>query len=529
MLKKSARGSGSQNHRSFSGKSILFGQIEEVSFPFSEKTEKVNLFSAFLNFPCLFSSNPLQESQFCNRGKISRPDYSLPCSFFHLISPFSHSHRILFLCANRPSVVEKASIFLLLLQPVSTMPSFFRQHLFSPRMLVSFLMGFACGVPLLLTSSVLQAWMKEDGVDLSVIGLFSLVGLPYTLKFLWAPIFDRFTLPLFGRRRGWLLVSQVVLILALIRLGLTDPGQNPWMVAAAAFFVTFFSASQDIVVDAYRREDLADNELGLGSSLYVNGYRVGMLLAGSGGLILADHLAFSQVYLFMACSLGIGLVTTLFCHEPVVKEGTPKNFREAVLDPFIEYFSRDQALLLLLFILLYKIGDQMASTMTTPFYLDIGFTKTEIGTVAKLFGFWATILGSLLGGIVMLRLGIIRSLFYFGILQAVSTLGFSALALVGHSITGLAVVIAFENLSGGMGTAAYVAYMASLTNRKFTATQYALLSSFMGVPRVIASAPTGMMAEAMGWAVFFLCCTLIAVPGLLLLPMVASQYRQSQQ
>lgn len=403
------------------------------------------------------------------------------------------------------------------------------RQIFSPPMLVSLLMGFACGVPLLLTSSVLQAWMTEQGVDLSTIGLYSLVGLPYTLKFLWAPIFDRFTLPFFGRRRGWLLVMQLVLILALIGLGLTDPGHSPWLVALAAFFVTFFSASQDIVVDAYRREDLSDNQLGLGSSLYVNGYRVGMLLAGSGGLILADHYSFARVYLLMAVSLLVGVATTLLCREPPLVKGTPRSFREAVLEPFVDYFSRDRALLLLLFILLYKIGDQMASTMTTPFYLAQGFSKTEIGAVAKLFGFWATLAGGLVGGIFLLRIGIIRSLWCFGLLQAISTLGFSLLALVGHSLPALAAVIAFENLTGGMGTAAYVAYMASLTNKKFTATQYALLSSCMGIPRVLAAAPTGWMAESMGWAVFFLVCTVVALPGLLLLPLVGAQYHQDAQ
>jgi PAT family beta-lactamase induction signal transducer AmpG len=388
-------------------------------------------------------------------------------------------------------------------------------------MLVSFLMGFSCGVPLLLTLSVLEAWMKEEGVDLSVIGLFSLVGLPYTLKFLWAPILDRFTLPLFGRRRGWLLLFQLMLALAIAGLGLSNPATNPWLVTGAAFLVTFFSASQDIVVDAYRREELSDNELGLGSSLYVNGYRVGMLLAGSGGLILSDHFSFQQVYFIMAASLLVGIVTTLFCREPEVAEGTPTTFREAVLQPFIEYFSRDGALLILLFVLLYKIGDQMASTMTIPFYLDIGFTKTQIGAVAKMFGFWATIGGGLLGGIMLLRLGILRSLWIFGILQAISTAGFSLLAMVGNNLTGLAAVIAFENLAGGMGTAAYVAYMASITNKKFTATQYALLSSLMGIPRVLASAPTGFMAQSMGWFWFFLICTLIAIPGLVVLKWVA--------
>ena len=409
------------------------------------------------------------------------------------------------------------------------MHSSFLGQLLSPRMLVAFLMGFTCGVPLLLTSSVLQAWMTELKVDLSVIGLYSLVGLPYTLKFLWAPIFDRFTLPLFGRRRGWMLVVQLSLILALIGLGLTDPAQTPWLVALAAFVVTFLSASQDIVIDAYRREDLSDNQLGLGSSLYVNGYRVGMLLAGSGGLILADYMAFSQVYLLMAGSLLVGVVTTLLCREPALTKGTPRSFTEAVWAPFVEYFSRDRALLLLLFILLYKLGDQMASTLTTPFYLDLGFSKTQIGAVAKLFGFWSALAGGLLGGALLLRIGIIRSLWVFGILQAVAILSFTALALIGNSLVALAVAIMLEQLTSGMGTSAYVAYMASLTNKRFTATQYALLSSCMGIPRVIIAAPAGWVAEQTGWPLFFVGCALAAVPGLLLLPLVSAQYHRDAQ
>ncbi len=384
-------------------------------------------------------------------------------------------------------------------------------------MLVALLMGFSCGLPLLLTISVLQAWMKEEGVDLTVIGMMALVGLPYTLKFLWAPFLDRFTLPFLGRRRGWLLIAQITLMAAIVGLGRTNPANSPWMVAFAAFLVTFFSASQDIVVDAYRREDLSDEELGLGSSLYVNGYRVGMLLASGGGLIMADYMPFSMVYLIMAACLLPGIVTTLLAPEPETPAGTPKNLRGAVLDPLVEYFSRTGALWILAFVLLYKVGDTMASAMTIPFYLDIGFSKSEIGAVVKLFGFWATIAGSLIGGILMIRLGINRSLWIFGFLQAASTAGFALLARVGYSIPLLSSVIAFENLSSGMGTAAYVAFMASITNKKFTATQYALLTSLMGVPRVLASAPTGFLAKNVGWEIFFISCALIAIPGMLLL------------
>jgi PAT family beta-lactamase induction signal transducer AmpG len=394
--------------------------------------------------------------------------------------------------------------------------------IFSSRMLVAFIMGFSCGLPLLLTLSVLQAWMKEEGVDLTVIGMMTLVGLPYTLKFLWAPFLDRFTLPLFGRRRGWLLVTQLALMGSIVGLGNTDPVSNPWVVAFAAFLVTFFSASQDIVVDAYRREDLSDEELGLGSSLYINGYRIGMLLASGGGLIMADHMPFSMVYAVMAAAMLPGILTTLLAPEPRTTMGTPETMKDAVIDPLVEYFSRNGALWILAFVLLYKIGDTMASAITTPFYLELGFSKTEIGAVVKLFGFWATVIGSLIGGVLMIRLGINHSLWIFGLLQALSTAGFAFLARVGYSVPTLSGVIGFENFSSGMGTAAFVAFMASITNKKFTATQYALLTSLMGVPRVVASAPTGFLAKHLGWETFFIFCTLIAIPGMLLLFKFAS-------
>ncbi|MBT8366308.1 MAG: AmpG family muropeptide MFS transporter [Deltaproteobacteria bacterium] len=384
-------------------------------------------------------------------------------------------------------------------------------------MLVALIMGYMAGLPLELTSFVLKTWMREEGVDLTTIGLFALVGLPYTLKFITAPVLDRFAIPLFGRRRGWLLIFQTGLMISVFILGTTNPGQNPSIVACFALLVAFFSASQDTVIDAYRREDLSDEELGLGSSLYVCGYRVGMLLATGGGLILADHMPFSMVYAIMAACLLPGLITTLMTPEPATPFGTPRSMREAVVEPFAEYFQRHNALWILAFILLYKIGDTMAGSMTAPFYVDLNYTKTEVGTVVKLFGFWAIMGGSLLGGIIMLRIGINRSLWIFGVLQAVSTAGFAVLSVISHQISALAAVIAFENLSAGMGTAAYAGFMASITNKKFTATQYALLTSLMGVPRVVASAGTGYLAENLGWTRFFIFCTLIAIPGMLLL------------
>jgi MFS transporter, PAT family, beta-lactamase induction signal transducer AmpG len=388
------------------------------------------------------------------------------------------------------------------------------RSVFSGRMLVVAVMGFVSGLPLLLTGSVLQAWMKEAGVDLATIGWFALVGLPYTLKFVWAPLFDRYVPLALGRRRGWLLLVQLALIGAMVLLAGSSPATRPLGVALAALLVTFFSASQDIVVDAYRREVLADDEQGLGAALAVNGYRLGMLLASGGGLILADHWAFPTVYLFMAACMLVGVATTLFAPEPGAPAGRPRSLREAVIDPFVDYFERPDAVVILLFILLYKIGDAMAAHMTTPFYLDVGFTKTEIGAVVKLFGFWATVLGGLGGGVLILRLGIVRALWGFGVLQGLSTAAFALLALAGPDLRALTAVIAFENLSSGLGTSAYVAFMATLTNRRFTATQYALLSSLMGIPRVLAAAPTGWLAAELGWVVFFLGCALAALPGL---------------
>ncbi len=391
------------------------------------------------------------------------------------------------------------------------------QSIFSLRMIIAGIMGFYAGVPLLLTGSVLQAWMRDSGVDLATIGLFALVGLPYTLKFLWAPLLDRFSISRLGRRRSWLLIAQVFLVISLIGLAYTNPALSPSIVAGCALAIAFFSATQDAVIDAYRRESLADTEQGLASSFYVNGYRIGMLLASGGGLIIADFTGFQTMYQGMAVVMATAIPVTLFAAEPKPHPDQPKTLNQAIIQPFIEFLKRRDALLILLFIVLYKSGDTMASHMTMPFYLDLGFSKTEIAAIVKLFGFWATILGGVVGGILILRIGIYTALWLFGILQAVSTAGFALLASLGHTMSGLAAVISFENISGGMGTAAFIAYMASQTDRRFSATQYALLSSLMGVPRVFIAVPTGWIAEAFGWQQFFLICTLTAIPGILLL------------
>ncbi len=406
-------------------------------------------------------------------------------------------------------------------QPIAATRLSWRETLLamlSGRMLIALLMGFASGLPLLLTGSVLQAWLKEGGIKLTDIGLFALVGLPYTLKFLWAPLFDRYALPGFGRRRGWLSVMQLALAASLAALSLAQPAPNHlYWIAVASLIVAFFSASQDIVIDAYRRESLQDDELGLGSALYVNGYRIGMLLAGGGGLIIADHTSFAFMYQLMAACMAACVIVTYFAPEPALIKGAPTTLLDAFILPLRDYFTRDGAWIALAFILLYKIGDTMASSMTTPFYLELNYSKTEIGAVVKVFGFWATIAGGTLGGILILRMGLTRALWLFGASQMLSTLGFVLLSYAGHNTAALAAVIAIENFTGGMGTTAFVGFMAALTNRRFTATQYALLSSLMGVPRVLLSAPTGWLALTLGWPGFFVLCTLIAIPGLLLI------------
>lgn len=391
------------------------------------------------------------------------------------------------------------------------------KKVFSVRMLSMLLVGYASGFPLLLIGSTLQAWMTDEGVDLTAIGMVSLLGLPYVFKFLWAPLLDRYTLPFLTRRKGWMVLFQALIVICIIGLALSDPKNHLNLVSMWAFLIALFSASQDVVIDAYRREVLPDEELGLGSSLYVTGYRVAMLASGALALIIAQATPWKETYLILAALMAPSIVFTLISTPENKHIPIPSNLKEAVIGPLADFFKRRGAIIMLMFILLYKVGDSMASNMTTPFILDIGYQKADIGYVAKTFGMIATIVGGIIGGTLMLRMNMKASLIFFGILQAVSTLGFSVLAQLPVSFAYLASVIAFENLASGMGTAAYAAYMASITNKQFTATQYALLSALMGVPRVILSSPTGWMAKVMGWEMFFVFCTLIALPGLLLL------------
>jgi PAT family beta-lactamase induction signal transducer AmpG len=400
------------------------------------------------------------------------------------------------------------------------------------RVVVVLLLGFSSGLPLLLSFSTLSAWMREVGVDLTAIGLFSLVGLPYTLKFVWAPVMDRLPLPpltrLLGRRRGWMVATQLALIVTLAGLGTTDPLASPLLMALFGVLVAFFSASQDIVVDAYRIESLEETEQGAGAAAYVLGYRVGILAAGAGALLMADNLGWFEAYLAMAALMLVGLITILASPEPPAPEigalhgrdrveKTVNWLNEAVVAPFAEFLKRPWALLILLFILLYKLGDAFLGAMTNPFYIDVGFTKTEIAEVTKVFGLLALLAGLVVGGLMVRRIGLMWALLVCGVLQAASNLVFALQATVGNEVWMLVITIGVENATGGMGTAAFIAYLSRLTNVAFTATQYALLSSFMAFGRTVLSSPSGWAAEQLGWVQFFFASTAIAIPGLVLL------------
>lgn len=377
-------------------------------------------------------------------------------------------------------------------------------------------MGFFSGLPLLLVGSTLKAWLTESSIDLKVIGFFSLVQIPYSFKFLWSPFMDHFKIFSFGRRRSWLILTQICLALSLLALSFTHPSENIQLVGAFAILIAFFSASQDIVVDAYRREILSNEEQGLGSSLYVNFYRIALLFSGGFALYLADHVSWSQVYQIMASTMLVGVMLTWFSPEPA-EAHQAKNIWGAFIEPLSEFFSRKNALLILAFIVFYKVGESMASDMTTPFYLKIGFTKTEIAGVVKLFGFWATILGALTGGVLLIKIRAGRALLFFGCLQSVALLGFAVLAARGPRVDLLAIVITAENFTSGMATSALLAFMANHCDKRFSATQYALLSSLSSVPRVLAGSLTGILAIQFGWQNFFIVCSAITLPGLLMI------------
>ena len=399
-----------------------------------------------------------------------------------------------------------------------------REAICNRRMLICIFTGFSSGLPLYILLSLLPAWLRSEQVDLKAIGLFALIQLPYTWKFVWSPLLDRFAWPALGRRRGWMLATQLALLASLPVFGWLQPKLDLWTIAYLAAVVAFFSATQDIVLDAYRRELLHDDELGLGNAIHVNAYRIAGLVPGSLSLILADHLPWNSVFLITALFMLPGVAMTLLAAEPERARAAPRTLREAVVEPFREFIGREgwrQAVLILAFIFFYKLGDSMATALATPFYLDIGFSKSEIGLVAKNAGLWPAIIGGLLGGVWMIRLGINRALWLFGIVQAVSILGFALLAQTGHDLMLLALVIGFEALGVGLGTTAFVAFIARATHPLYTATQFALFTSLSAVPRTLFNSATGYLVERMGWFNFFLLCTLLALPGMALLLKVA--------
>ncbi|TVP62538.1 MAG: MFS transporter [Nodularia sp. (in: Bacteria)] len=393
----------------------------------------------------------------------------------------------------------------------------------SRKMAALTLIGFSSGLPLFLTSRTLQAWMTVEGVDLSAIGLFSLVGIPYSLKFIWSPLIDRFAVPILGRRRGWLITLQIGLLIAIALMGFQQPKQALQLLAINAVAIAFLSASQDIAADAYRTDVLEELELGAGAAVFVLGYRIALLFTGSLALILADILPWSSVYLLMALGMGIGIIATLFAPEPQ-ETSPPESLAAAVILPFGEFFQRQgvvQAILVLLFIVLYKLGDSFVNNMSTPFLLQTGFTQTDIGAIQGGMGLIATIVGTLSGGVILSKIGLNRSLWVFGALQAVSNLAYYALANIGQNYQALVLTINIENFCGGLGTAAFVAFLMNMCNQRFSATQYALLSSFMAVSRDILVAPAGTIAKSTGWPLFFIISMVAAIPGLLLLPFFA--------
>ncbi|TNH04729.1 AmpG family muropeptide MFS transporter [Testudinibacter sp. TR-2022] len=403
-------------------------------------------------------------------------------------------------------------------------------QIFTRKMLICVFTGFSSGLPLYILISLIPAWLRSEQVDLATIGFFALTGLPYTWKFLWSPLLDRFIPPFLGRRRGWILISQLLLIVSLGLFGFLDPKTQGGLqlIAAAATLAAFFSATQDIVLDAYRREILSDRELGLGNSIHVNAYRIAGFVPGSLSLILADYLPWSTTFMITALFMLPGILMTLFLsYEPKIDLPPHRTLTDTFTKPFNEFFSRKgviSALGILSFIFLYKFGDSMATALITPFYLDMGFSKTNIGIVAKNASVWPMLLAAIAGGIIMLKIGINRALWLFGVVQIVTILGFAWLASFGHfdvittkELIMLGVVVAAEYIGVGLGTAAFVAFMARETNPLYTATQLALFTSLAALPRTLFNSQAGVLIEHFGYYDYFWFCFFLAVPGMLCL------------
>lgn len=392
-----------------------------------------------------------------------------------------------------------------------------------PKMAILLLFGFSSGLPFYLTSKTLQAWMTTAHVDLATIGFFSLVTLPYSLKFVWAPVMDRYIPPFLGRRRGWVLITQVLLLLSIAAMALHDPARGLQMLAINAIAIAFFSASQDISLDAYRTDVLQDREMGAGAAVFVLGYRIAMISTGALAFFLADRIQWPAVYVVLSLLLVVGIATTFIAPEPVLSDAPPKTLFEAVVLPFADFFQRvgPRAVLVLLFIVMYKYSDSLAGSMTTPFLLQTGFSQSEVGAVFLGVGVLATIAGVIVGGAVMGQVGINKALWIFVVFQGLSNLTYYGLSLSGKSHAFMVAAIITENFGLGLVSAGMTAYIMEMCNKRFTATQFALLSSLMAASRDILVAPAGKLVESIGWPGFFLLTVAMAIPPLLLLPFIA--------
>lgn len=403
--------------------------------------------------------------------------------------------------------------------------------IFTTKMLICIFTGFASGLPFYLLLQLLPAWLESEGINIKTIGAFSLTQIPYIFKFVWAPFMDNTSLFHLGRRRGWMLMSQMILVLSISLLGFLSPSLNIWLIATLCFIIALFSATQDIALDAFRREILLDNELGLGNSIHTNAYRIAGLVPGSLSLILSSYLAWHSVFIITALFMIPAIIMTLWVKEPLNQPVKKHNLEAIIIKPFSEFITRQgvkNAIIILAFIFLYKLGDSMATSLATPFYLQMGYSRLDIGWIAKNASLWPSVFGALIGGILMIKIGINRALWAFGFVQVISILGFAWLSIEGPftTITGyqqimLAIVIGFEALGVGLGSAAFVAFIAKTTNPLYTATQFALFTSIASIPRTLINATTGVMVEHLGWTTFFALCTILALPGMLLLIKVA--------
>jgi PAT family beta-lactamase induction signal transducer AmpG len=391
-------------------------------------------------------------------------------------------------------------------------------------MLVCVLTGFSSGLPLYVIFQLIPAWLRTESIGLKEIGFFALVGIPYSWKFIWSPLMDRYSFPLLGHRRGWMLITQLGIAASIAVIGWLDPRDSLWPIAYIALAMAFFSASQDIVLDAFRREYLRDDELATGNSIHVQAYRISGLIPGGLALIMADYMPWQTVFMAVACCMVFGVLLTLSVADTVPAERVPTSLRRAVVDPFRDFIARFGGWVsfeILLFMFFYKLGDNMATALSTTFYIDLGFELKEIGIVAKNAALWPSIIGGMLAIPLMTRWGINRSLWIFGVVQVVSILGFVWLAQAGPDKSVLAIVIAFEYLGVGLGTAAFIAYIAKITSPLFAATQFALLSAVTALPRTVANSTTGIIVEHIGWPSFYWLCALLAVPGMLMLVRIA--------